>query len=193
MGIKRAWYRPRAVMMILRPAIGSTTVECSPRPGLAALADAMMEVTTPSVASVTVAPQHPTTRDSGSAANSQPPQANIEQLCQCLEEILVPASKGRAHHPPVTDELDDILSRPPTDAAYDHLDASSSSGRQLWSARASSSCSQPWSLATVSHLNFVTSSSTLALVASLYALKIFFLQLQGIRVAERCPKSPGST
>ncbi|CAN7946668.1 unnamed protein product [Ixodes pacificus] len=72
---------PSNVQMVLATA---TTLDLT---GLAALADAVMEVTTPSVASVTVAPQQPTVLDTGSAANSQPPQANIEQLCQRLEEI----------------------------------------------------------------------------------------------------------
>ncbi|CAN8016676.1 unnamed protein product [Ixodes persulcatus] len=73
---------PSNVQMVL---VTATTLDLK---GLAALADAVMEVTAPSVASVTVAPQQPTARDSGSAANSQPPQANIEQLCQRLEEIV---------------------------------------------------------------------------------------------------------
>ncbi|KAG0420890.1 hypothetical protein HPB47_003193 [Ixodes persulcatus] len=75
---------PFNVQMVLATA---TTLDLT---GLAALADAVMEVTTPS---------QPTTRDSGSAANSQPPQANVEQLCQRLEEIVVAATQGRAPHP----------------------------------------------------------------------------------------------
>ncbi|XP_042142665.1 uncharacterized protein LOC121833438 [Ixodes scapularis] len=84
---------PSNVQMVLATA---TTLDLT---GLAALADAVMEVTTPSVANVTVAPQQPTALDSGSAANSQPPQANIEQLCQRLEEIVVAATRGRTPHP----------------------------------------------------------------------------------------------
>ncbi|CAN8017729.1 unnamed protein product, partial [Ixodes persulcatus] len=84
---------PSNVQMVLATA---TTLDLT---GLAALADAVTEVTTPSVASFSVAPQQLTTRDSGSAANSQPPQANIEQLCQRLEEIVVAATQGRASHP----------------------------------------------------------------------------------------------
>ncbi|CAN7951393.1 unnamed protein product [Ixodes pacificus] len=84
---------PSNVQMVLATA---TTLDLT---GLAALADAVMEVTTPSVASVTVAPQQTTVLGTGSAANSQPPQANIEQLCQRLEEIVVAATRGRAPHP----------------------------------------------------------------------------------------------
>ncbi|CAN7940953.1 unnamed protein product, partial [Ixodes pacificus] len=58
---------PSNVQMVLATA---TTLDLT---GLAALADAVMEVTTP--------------------------PANIEQLCQRLEEIVVAATQGRAPHP----------------------------------------------------------------------------------------------
>ncbi|CAN8026615.1 unnamed protein product [Ixodes persulcatus] len=84
---------PSNVQMVLATA---TTLDLT---GLAALADAVMEVTPPSVGNATVAPQQPTALDSGSATNGQPPQANIAQLCQRLEEIVVAAKQGRAPHP----------------------------------------------------------------------------------------------
>ncbi|CAN8006926.1 unnamed protein product [Ixodes hexagonus] len=83
---------PFNVQMVLATA---TTLDLT---GLATLADAVMEVTTPSVANITVAPHQPTALDSGSA-NSQPPQANIEELCERLEEIVVAATQCRAPHP----------------------------------------------------------------------------------------------
>ncbi|CAN7996958.1 unnamed protein product, partial [Ixodes hexagonus] len=64
---------PSNVQMVLATA---TTLDLT---GLATLADAV-------------------TLDSGSA-NSQPPQANIEQLCERLEQIVVAATQCRAPHP----------------------------------------------------------------------------------------------
>ncbi|XP_040357382.1 uncharacterized protein LOC121046801 [Ixodes scapularis] len=93
---------PSNVQMVLATA---TTLDLT---GLAAPADAVMEVTTPSVANVTVAPQQPTALYSASAANSQPPQANIEKLCRRLEEIVVAATQGRLAS--VNQKLDVLLS-----------------------------------------------------------------------------------